>query len=147
MFHTWQRGNEVVLYISVAQTMLLKSELSNSFSSRELVNLPTLRRAPYDPGGLTRSVFSFGCSKVDSDRYMGIRAVFWPWPPWPPWPPLEEKFYKKKVARECPPVNTQPDQLENIFGSLTRGVAMVATVAIDDRTRSCRLRPHSYGFT
>ena len=35
----------------------------------------------------------------------------------------------------CPLVNTPTDQLENIFGSLTRGVAMVAMVAIDDRTR------------
>ena len=31
--------------------------------------------------GLTRPVFSFGCSKVEPDRYREIRAVFWPWPP------------------------------------------------------------------
>ena len=57
------------------------------------------------------------------------------------------KDFLKKYWGECPIVNTPTDQLENIFGSLTRGVAMVATVAIDDRTRSCHLRPHSYGFT
>ena len=41
----------------------------------------------------------------------------------------------KKIHRECPMVNTPTPPSCETFLSLDRGVAMVAMVAIDDRTR------------
>ena len=68
-----------------------------------------------------------------------------PWPPWPSWPPPKRKV-EKKIHGECPLVNTTHTRLscENFFfESLDRGVAMVAMVAIDDRTRiASSRRPH-----
>ena len=47
------------------------------------------------------------------------------------------KKMEKKIPGECPLVNTThpPHLAARIFESLDRGVAMVAMVAIDDRTR------------
>ena len=67
----------------------------------------------------------------------------WPWPPWPPWPPLEKTLKKTSELGVRWLTPTHPSS--RIFFESHRGVAMVAMVAIDGRTRIASSRRPTRG--